>query len=106
MIDLSKPIRRKGEINPVHAVEGYGDNILVEDRNGSYIGVYSRAAFDSLHENIPEPRKPREWYIEPSFERYELKAGTTILSRPLDFVRVIEWPEGAPLPDWPEGEGS
>ena len=65
------------------------------------------------YENIPEKRKPREW----SVTCYEMVDGGSEIDS-LNFVkvetcsedlvarvqktRVIEWPEGAELPEWPK----
>lgn len=54
------------------------------------------------------PRKPREWWITldaGDITGVVTKALTSALWTARDnakVIHVIEWPEGAPLPEWPE----
>ena len=101
MIDLTKPIRRKGETKEFRiGCEPYYQVIEVGDLCWS--SLLSREQIEDHYENIPEPRKPREWWLE--FCGKEVKS--IYDSHYQGKTRVIEWPEHAPLPDWPEGEGS
>ena len=105
MIDLSKPIRWKSDKVPILHVAKGSCHWLLEWRNwDSGIGGTSMTwqELEDAVENIPEPRKPREWWLE--FCGKEVKS--IYDSHYQGKTRVIEWPDGAPLPDWPEGEGS
>lgn len=107
MIDLTKPIRRKKDgrtfmqaaVAHFHTLYPYPTS-RVED------GI--RVTPDELerdYENIPEPYKPRQvWLILRDGE--PRKTGDAILASRYahaGFSRFVEWPQDAPLPDWPEG---
>jgi len=104
MIDTTKPIRLKGCITPLRA-EPATDTYRIR----GYCYPYTLSELDRDFENIPEPRKPREWWVN----EYGCVYGTLIKSESLaeraaetgqtGRIHVIEWPEGAPLPEWPEG---
>lgn len=91
MLDLTKPIRRKrdGVI-----VKGYL-GVVLEDQGGRY--APDDAVLMDAYENVPEPRKPREWWIH-----LDTLGAVYPQKSCVDCTRVIEWPENAPLPEWPE----
>jgi hypothetical protein len=51
------------------------------------------------YENIPEPHRPIEYHADTIVFGEKWARQTVELGR---VVRLIEWPENAPLPDWPE----
>jgi hypothetical protein len=94
MIDLTKPIRVKGKPEPVKIV---GPVYRVRFSGGDQ-AFRSMEELERDYENIPEPRKPREfvmWERDGNLFGMDLLGGVRI--------RVIEWPEGAELPEWPNG---
>jgi len=109
MIDPTKPIRRKGGAGEeqfvatpecVYRVHSQTEAPQIGER-------WTQELLDLYFENIPEPRKPREWWGTVTgdgiYASYPKDMGT---GRPIHADRVvnlIEWPEGAPLPDLPEG---
>ena len=95
MIDLTKPIRRKGDDKPLRIS---GPVALYDVTDGFRAERCSFAELERNYENIPEPRNPREW-------RASICATGAICSHIGDELRVIEWPVGAPIPSWPEGYG-
>ena len=96
MIDLTKPIRHK------RCDVGGHLSIRLTVTDGFQGRVVSMEELERDYENIPEPRKPREWCLEwsPDGKRKWVIQGGFRESD--NSVRVIEWPEGAPLPEWPE----
>jgi hypothetical protein len=78
---------------PFYSVNQAGDPFVYEISHGE---------LERDYENIPEPRKPREWLLRwsPDGERTWIIDGGFAQSD--NDIRVIEWPENAPLPDWPE----
>ena len=103
MIDLNKPIRRKVG----------GSLVAVWDApyrvyNGDTFVQYTKEELERDYENVPEPRKPREWGIvirnDHTLGAFNGKV-TQLGLRDIEAIRVIEWPEGYPLPDWPEDGG-
>jgi len=90
-IDLTKPIRRKN-----------GPLAWVSNGPVYQVSVNAQVSFATLsdlerdYENIPEQRKPREF---SAFERNGVLYPMDLLGGAR--TRVIEWPEGAPLPDLP-----
>ena len=99
MIDLKKPIRHKEKLGACLATMGHRW-VLVEwqDSTGG-AWAYKADEFERFFENIPEPRKPREW------EGFLTKDGGLRTNGRLtgrETIRIIEWPYDAPLPDWPE----
>ena len=95
MIDLTKPIRRKSTKQAVFA-----DPCVIVRHDNDY-RTYTPTCFEELYENIPEPRKPREFWIVPNpGQNFVREVGQKIEPS----IRVIEWPEYAPLPDWPESK--
>lgn len=114
-LDLTKPIRRKEDDGRVYeALEGIQ---LFEGgiNPGSVVNpqFITRSALERLFENIPEPqpdrarapRKPREWMVAeyPEYTGKKEIFSLMPLTYKIPMFRVIEWPEGAPLPDLPEG---
>jgi hypothetical protein len=100
MIDFTKPIRLKSE----HRMIGrayVGDRWCVVEWANDGAWPYRLDEMETYFENIPEPRKPREWflYLHGNGERYVTRVKQDIEGP--ETVRVIEWPEGAPLPEWP-----
>ncbi len=106
-IDLTKPIRRKWDHLEVQIRHGYIGHWL------SPQGIWheepiSPAQLERDYENIPEPRKPRELWVAFEVGNYPVKRGERAWVSPAqytEYTKYIEWPEGAPLPEWP-GEGS
>lgn len=97
MIDLTKPIRRKCDGMRVSVEKIHEFRV---DVNGSVLEYATRRELEDAYENIPEPRKPREWCLDLfSTKFYACKE----FVQPNARMRVIEWPRGAPLPEWPEG---
>ena len=105
MIDLTKPIRRKRDgMRAKRVSEAHFYTIEHEDGRVAHIDM---EILERDFENIPEPRKPREWYIyvcktNNGSRMFDGSDPTEDPSDPQVCTRVIEWPEGAPLPDWPE----
>lgn len=111
-IDLSKPIRRKGDhkLCIVSKLTSY----YVEPIDDIHTYKLSRCEFEAIYENIPELRKPREWRAyEDSLQSCEFVRVWKIGSHPYDrseyrtareapLLRLIELPEGAELPEWPK----
>ena len=104
MIDLTKPIRSKfvKNVYPMYVKIIRGEIRLEwkgeENRWLDY--SVTQGDLERNYENIPEPRKPQEWYLDLfSTKFYASKE----FIQPNARRRVIDWPEGAPLPDWPEG---
>ena len=106
MIDLTKPIRRKGKEMGLFTVKQC-DTIDVFRVKGVTTGIefniFGVDVLNEHYENIPEPRRPREWRASVRYD------GTLVPddmipadNYPAQQVRLIEWPEGAPLPEWPE----
>ena len=104
MIDLTKPIRRKGDHQAceVTALTSY----YVEPRNDPKTYKLSAAEFEAIYENVPEPRRPREWYgfveaIDCDVVQAYRTSRSIVDHRDGKRFRLIEWPEGAELPEWP-----
>jgi hypothetical protein len=88
---------------PFYSVNQAGDPFVYEISHGE---------LERDYENIPEPRKPREFYL--SVHRVDGAIYFGVHDSLLDanihgsqytrseLIRVIEWPENVPLPDWPE----
>ena len=108
MIDLNKPIRRKGSNHTIAVVEA---PFRVYHINSDDYVQYSREELERDYENIPEPRKPQRWWIDEASLGYGASGNVyEVKNWPGDFdltrvINVIEWPQDAPLPDWPEGYG-
>lgn len=103
-IDLSKPIRRKRDKEEVTYI-GPMEAQLYDPHVGRF--YITDEELERNYENIPEPRKPRQWTIlvcdsNTGDCNFFGPSDTESFSDPQRRVRVIEWPEGAPLPDWPE----
>ena len=97
MIDLTKPIRRKGGKKTVIIP----DESFIVCHDELPICKTIRITRDELerdYENIPETRRPREWWIHLGAAPESIYESRVCV----DCIHVIEWPEGAPLPDWPE----
>ena len=110
MIDLTKPVRIKDERTPV-VVQPVGRYVVTWP--DGYVHYFSSEELERLLENVPEPRKPREWWFNLYSDGFfglqnnsieEAKANV-LKGRSAEHIRVIEWPGGAPLPDWPEDGG-
>ena len=102
MIDLTKPIRRKRDgMRAKRVSEAHFYTIEHEDGRVAHIDM---EILERDFENIPEPRKPREWWLDLFTGRFFAEPQNGGLSNYpiIRTKRVIEWPEGAPLPDWPE----
>ena len=113
MIDLTKPIRRKdGSESKQWRVMGFDYHrtqcfLLISD-SGDGCNI-SPEGLGRDYENIPGPRKPREWFVTIytlAGGKTEVESGILFNDRRLvkesNVGRVIEWPRGAPLPEWPE----
>lgn len=104
MIDLTKPIRRKGWNQ--HKATVYGPKYFVSPDSVIEAPAWlTREELELYYENIPEPRKPREFHILTDVEGFVSQCTETSSVRPPGRARAraIEWPVDAPLPDWPEG---
>ena len=111
MIDLTKPIRRKRDgMRAKRVSEAHFYTIEHEDGRVAHIDM---EILERDFENIPEPRKPREWWFNLYSDGFfglqnnsieEAKANV-LKGQSAEHIRVIEWPGGAPLPDWPEDGG-
>ena len=95
MIDLSKPIRSKFGKAPLRVIERLSYDIIWP--NGDSHNCF-RDELERDYENIPGPRRPREWWIHLGAAPESIYESRVCV----DCIHVIEWPEGAPLPDWPE----
>ena len=64
----------------------------------------NRYDIELKYENVPEPRRPREWVLVENEDSSIAVAKPAVLydTHSSRFVRVIEWPIDAPLPEWPE----
>jgi hypothetical protein len=109
MIDLTKPIRRKGygkfigdyahTATPGAWLVADGSNSL---RSGHFV---MQSELERDYENIPEPRKPREWLITSlnlTTGEYSAIAVGHVHQWGGYKTRVIEWPHDAELPEWPQ----
>ena len=99
MIDLTKPIRRKKTREVVLFLPEPFYHLI---RPGSGSLAYSADELEFHFENVPEPRKPREWHGYVDIANRLIPEGGNLPTYG-KYVRVIEWPLGTPLPDWPEG---
>lgn len=119
MIDLTKPIRRKPGIKQQGC--GWSDVLTckkifrVEAQDGSFNPeYYSLRELEHYFENIPEPRRPRDFLaledahnvsfvsIVPNTPDAFLDTKSRIPWGSVKMIRLIEWPADAPLPEWPE----
>ena len=118
MIDLTKPIRHKKYVH--EGVEAYRfdqntDRVLVISsmcKPGTAM-ILSEQEFNGYYENIPEPRRPRDFIAledKHGIARESLvtnapHAISDTIKRDMNcamLIRLIEWPIDAPLPEWPE----
>ena len=101
MIDPTKPIRRKRDKQQavISKVRGYTKYYAEPYNEARADGPMTLEELDHDYENIPEPRKPREWGALIQ------KDNIITVDSEVGLIRVIEWPKGAPLPEWPEGYG-
>lgn len=97
MIDLTKPIRRKGSKRAEDLLDG--DCVFFVSSKGD-LRVLRLSELERDYENIPEPRKPHRYSDKVVYVENQMSGFRTLVPPNLS---LIEWPKDAPLPDWPEG---
>lgn len=104
MIDLTRPIRRKS-LNPDiegHRVSRITTNATfhVTHDDGTWTVFGSIEDLERSYENIPEKTTPQEYWID-IIKMQAYPACRSFSGLPPGCIRVIEWPEGVPLPELP-----